>query len=257
MKRAISDEALTVIRRSTISDKAVTLPPGQLERKLYVEVNRVLADHGGKWNKSSKSHLFTDDPRKALADVLETGKSESHQQVTQAFYTPPDLADEMIDMANVFSSMKVLEPSAGRGAIADKLKLITDEVYCVETDPRSVQVLRMAGHQVYPGCFEKQYEPMEHHGIEAFDRIIMNPPFTKTQAERHIIRAFDLLKPGGSLVAIAPSGVRHKTHKDTMRLRGLISDYGFMRDLPEKTFTQSGTNVNTVIIVIKKPENYK
>ena len=39
----ISDEVRDVLARSTITATTVTLPPGQLERKLYEAVNKALA----------------------------------------------------------------------------------------------------------------------------------------------------------------------------------------------------------------------
>ena len=42
--------------------------------------------------------------------------------------------------------------------------------------------------------------------VGSFDRILMNPPFSKAQDIGHITRAADMLNPGGRLVAICAAG---------------------------------------------------
>ena len=50
----ISDEVRDVLARSTITETSVKLPPGQLERKLYEQVNKALTGSGGRWDRGER-----------------------------------------------------------------------------------------------------------------------------------------------------------------------------------------------------------
>jgi 16S rRNA G1207 methylase RsmC len=75
-----------------------------------------------------------------------------------------------------------------------------------------------------------------------FDRILMNPPFERGDDIRHIEHARKFLKPGGRLVAICADGPRQRE-----RLQPIASQW---RSLPAGTFKESGTMVNTALLVI-------
>jgi protein-L-isoaspartate O-methyltransferase len=113
--------------------------------------------------------------------------------------TPPSLAQAMIQQAEIKSNMKVLEPSAGTGNIATELRKINGiQLEVGEFNPELQNLLRSQGFNVVSSDFlaltNKQY-----------DRILMNPPFSRSQAAIHVQHAYDLLKPGGKLVAVIPS----------------------------------------------------
>jgi len=42
------------------------------------------------------------------------------------------------------------------------------------------------------------------------DRDVLNPPFSDGRAELHLRTAYDVLKPGGRLVAVMPASMRGK-----------------------------------------------
>jgi hypothetical protein len=68
---------------------------GQLDRSLYVAVNKFLEAMGGKWNRNAKGHVFPDDPRPQVDGLVDTGKIEVDNQ--DFFSTPPDISMKMID----------------------------------------------------------------------------------------------------------------------------------------------------------------
>ena len=45
---------------------------GQLDRALYVKVNKALEAMGGKWNRKAGGHIFSEDPRPQVEGLLET-----------------------------------------------------------------------------------------------------------------------------------------------------------------------------------------
>jgi len=108
----VTGEVLGVLKRATITDNVLILPPGQLARPLYEAVNKALVNAGGRWNKGAKGHVFPSDPRPKLGLMLETGVSVDTKKKLQAFYSPAAVAARVVELAEV-SGQNVLEPSAG------------------------------------------------------------------------------------------------------------------------------------------------
>ena len=80
----------------------------------------------------------------------------------------------------------------------------------------------------------------------------MNPPFTKGQDATHILHAYNLLNEIGTLVAVASASVEFNSQKKYQKLRELIEKNGKIIKLPQNSFKESGTNVNSVLIVLNK-----
>lgn len=259
--RTIPDDARAVLKRGVVNFAGLsyTLPDGQLERPLYESVNSVLADYGGKWSRSKKAHLFPDrSSLNRLNDAITTGKSQNLQSARQSFFTPEPLVERMVKLANVKPGMKVLEPSHGDGRIAMALYRAGCEVWAIEKDEDlhdnfsakccgdNLSVERMYLHHMDFLNFDRYCE-------EKFQAIVMNPPFTKGQDAKHILHAYSLLGQGGTLVAIASAGVRFRRDKPYRDVAALVKDNGGdIEELPKDTFKESGTSVNTVLLVIPK-----
>ena len=48
------------------------------------------------------------------------------------------------------------------------------------------------------------------------------------------------------------NGVTFRDNQKTMEFRKLIENNGLIKDLPENSFKNSGTNVKTVIVILSK-----
>lgn len=221
---------------------------GQIDRALYTETNKVLEAIGGKWNKKANAHLFDDDAGDLVEQVLNTGCYTKSKQDFGVFYTPAELAAEVAYAAHIKPMMRVLEPSAGHGALAMAAKKSGGIVNCVEARPDACEHLRGLGFQVYEADFLKlELSP-------SFDRVVMNPPFAKRADIAHITRAFDLLVPGGELVAIASASVIMRQDGLAKDFRDFVrSNFGMISDLPEGSFKDGGTMVRTVMVTMEKP----
>lgn len=164
------------------------------------------------------------------------------------FPTPPKLVERMVEEANIGPGMRVLEPSAGKGDIADALRAAGDKVNVdtVESSSTLRDLLEAKGHDVVGHDF------MDYNPEEKYDRIVMNPPFGTDNGASHVQHAYDLLKPGGRLVAIMGDGARGREQFD----RWLESVGGTTEPLPEGSFKSSfrPTGVNTRLITVDKPE---
>jgi 16S rRNA G1207 methylase RsmC len=87
----------------------------------------------------------------------------------------------------------------------------------------------------------------------------MNPPFDRGRDCDHVRHAYRFLKPGGVLVAIMSARAEYgedKRHKALHRIIDQCSPV-YTRspwyDLPPGSFAHAGTNVNTVVLAIRKP----
>jgi hypothetical protein len=117
----ISDEAADVLRRGTWAGPAFTLPAGQLDRKLYEAVDRALRALGGKWNRTARAHLFPADRAAELIAALDQGSVVDQKKTLEQFFTPADLARQLVELAQIGPEDRVLEPSAGSGRLIEAM----------------------------------------------------------------------------------------------------------------------------------------
>ena len=89
-----------------------------------------------------------------------------------------------------------------------------------------------------------------------FDRIVMNPPFSKGADIAHVRHAFDhYLKPGGRLVAIMSEGPFFRQDRAATDFRNWLHQQGGDAEpLPAGSFRDSGTGVNARIVVVDKTD---
>lgn len=252
-KIILTPEVHSVLENSQIDATSVRLPAGHLDRKLYEQVNKVLLAAGGKWNKSAKAHLFTIDPRSQLGLALERAviidHAKTHKKVRQAFYTPEAAANTVAQLADVHGRT-VLEPSAGHGALAQAcMRYGAHSVDCVEMDPEANKALLLAGYQVRGWTVQNdflKFVPCPED--DPYERIVMNPPFTRKADARHVFHAFNhWLQPQGLLTAIVCDD-----GKDRADLLEEAWSIRIVHRFPKGTFRESGTDIATLVIQITK-----
>jgi predicted RNA methylase len=249
----ISDNVLRVLSIAEISADGVKLT-GQLDRKLYVDVAKALEAAGAKWNRKTGMHVFTaESALERVEQMILTGEITTPQDIDY-FPTPANIVELMISNADLRPEHEVLEPSAGRGAIALAVQRAgARRLVCIEKDAANVTALRAALGAKGVGD-AADFMDLTVADLGGFDRIIMNPPFSKRADIKHIIHAFSFLKRKGRLVSIASAGIMFREDALTEGLRELIdANDGDIHPLPAGAFKSSGTMVNTVMICIDKP----
>lgn len=169
----------------------------------------------------------------------------------QLFPTPPELAARMAELAEIpicEPSLRILEPSAGTGAIIDAIFTYAGSIVAVELNASLASALSQRFRAVNVKCADF----LECNGdLGKFDRVLMNPPFANAQDIKHITHALHFLKPGGRLVAICANGPRQNE-----TLKPLVEEFGGTWEvLPPDTFKESGTGVNTVLLSVALAKN--
>lgn len=255
----LTDDILTVLReRTDIDGTHLVLTGPRMDPKLYQRVNEVLEAVGGRWTTSVQAHVFPVDAVEALAPVLATGSVvtlREKRQSAQYFPTPVAVVQRVIELADLRPGLEVLEPSAGSGAIASAAATAGAVVDCIERDPGYAAVLteeHAARTLTVADFLTVPPRPI-------YDRIVMNPPFTKGADMLHVEHALRFLKPDGLLVSVMSWAVTFHGRK-TAKFRALVEARGgTVEAVAEGAFKESGTDVDTVIVTIPatRPANAK
>ena len=157
-------------------------------------------------------------------------------------FTPPELAKELVALAGVRKDSRVLEPEAGIGNIADVAKEVTDHVDCIERMTDFCEILKLKKNNVIGN------DLLTAETAPIYDAVVMNPPFSE-ECE-HIKRAFDFLRPGGSLVAVCSSSIQWKSTRKYEQFRDWLSEHTHSIDECGAKFEMTG--VHTVVLVVDK-----
>lgn len=165
------------------------------------------------------------------------------------FPTPPQLVDLMLEMVVINEGDTILEPSAGLGHIADAIasEYPENELFVGEINGNLREALEEKGHQVachdFLECKERTY-----------DVIIMNPPFERDQDIKHVLHAYELLNPGGRLVAIMANNKQGERGMKKAFKTFLEETDAFVEKNPDGAFKSAfrPTGVNTITVSITK-----
>lgn len=201
-----------------------------------------------------KSGLEKADPVKQRERQLAGRKIEGF------FPTPRPLIDRMLDAAQIRPGMRVLEPSAGKGDILDAIREREPqaESYGIESHPELAELNKLKGHNIQHRDFLSVPTGERSIGQGRPERIVMNPPFEGGADATHVQHAYDLLAPGGRLVAIMSEGpFQRQSVKDQQFRKWLESVGGEHESNPEGSFSGSDafrkTGVRTRLVTIDKP----
>lgn len=232
----------------SVVDNRVVLPAQHLVH--YAELKRLLETSGGQY--SSKGFAFPDGIDAAeVIECVRVGKALNGKKTSQSFFTPEDEAYAVVREVGPLLKRRVLEPSAGDGALADIARAAGAEVVVVESYRPNALVLTQKGYDV----IERDFLSLSPEDIGYFDAICANPPFSGDQDIEHVTHMLDFLKPGGILSVITSirwvSGALQR-HRE---FRSLMDAYGATWvEIGAGAFKTSGTMVSTVRIRLQKPD---
>ena len=242
----VDDDVLAVLSRADTNGKSLVLV-GQLDRRMYGRTNKVLEAAGGKWSRRDKAHIFDDDAADRIDQIILSGEVEVPKDEFNFFPSPPAVVARLMAIADVRHGMRVLEPSAGKGAIAYACADAGATVDCFELMEANFTALRQDARlgDVRHADF------LEQSPCAIYDRVVMNPPFAKQADIRHVEHAIKFVKPGGRLVSVMSAGVKFRDNKLAREFRGFIDESGGeIEALPEGSFKSAGTMVRCVILTV-------
>ena len=248
----IPENVLAVLGECRVEGNLLYLPNVRFDRKTYTEVNKVLENMGGEWNRKAKAHTFEyDSVAEMLENVLLAQEVEDLKKEYQFFPTPRAIAEKMCEMAEISGISEVLEPSCGNGQLADVIwEHSPAGMRCIELNTSMEKHLAEKPYAVS----YRDFMGVEKKNVGKIDRIVMNPPFTRRQDIDHVLHAYDLLDDGGILVTIMYESTFFRTDKKSVDFRAFLDGANAQTVyLAPEAFHESGTDVAARIGKIRKP----
>lgn len=230
----------------------VVKPVEEMTDAEYDEIKPVIEKAGGHWREKYKGFVFKTD----------TSHNEDYtedKEKNQFFPTPYTVVKRMIILSGLKElsyclSPKVLEPSAGRGAILDAVrKQCKAKLFAVEPNEDNLYELQKKGYYMAEQKTFEEWAEQNENQKNTFNYVLMNPPFSGSRDVLHTMLAYEFVKDGGVLVAVVSENSLYYDNKHSKRFRDWLKEVNaYIEDVPYGSFKESGTTVDTVIIKIVK-----
>lgn len=173
------------------------------------------------------------------------------------FYpTPEHLTNKMLSGLDFDRIKSILEPSAGKGDIVEKIKQkekpgsynryeVTYDIDCVEIDQNLQHILKGNGFRVVHDDF------LTYDTMKEYDAIIMNPPFD--DGCKHLLKALEMQKRnGGAIVCLLNSEtLKNQCSNDRITLTRLLEEYNATIEYLQDSFTDAERKTAVEIALIK------
>lgn len=227
---------------------------------LVEKANKLLAEHYGEvlpdaYDEGDGSELF--------------GRSTAVSKDLQFYRSPDPVVEELIDdlwldgrtrLERDQPLARVLEPSAGDGAIALAAARRGARVRAIEVEQDRADLMSARAQRIEgPGRVTvERANFLKVKPEPVFDFVLMNPPFYGTHYMDHVRHAWEFLAPGGILRAVLPAsaevneGKRHDAFRKWANANGDYGWRGAFKELPAESFAESGTRIQTVILMMRK-----
>lgn len=182
------------------------------------------------------------------------------------FYpTPQSLINKMLNKIDFRMIHNVLEPSAGKGDIAEAVKQKFKSNYgysynsdkksfdidCIEIDENLQHILRGKELRIVHDNF------LNYNSYKKYDVIIMNPPFS--EGDKHLLKAIKMQETGGKIVCLLNAETLKNAYSNIrIDLLQQLEKYNANIEYIENAFTDAErkTEVETALIYIDIPKNY-
>lgn len=181
-----------------------------LDRNIYVHSSTIYG---------CKKKLFEELKKVEPSVPKNNFSSEYLPSFDREFYpTPGKLAGKMISMIDLTKVKTVLEPSAGKGDLAECLVSATKkfshgnniDLDCIEIDENLRYILNGKGFRVVHDDF------LTFSTGKRYDLIIMNPPFSN--GDEHLLKAISLMEHGGQIVCLLNAETLRNFHTNRRKL---------------------------------------
>lgn len=239
-----------VLKHCALENNVMKLPNVQLNKKSYLEAKKWIEEAGGSWSGGKVQGFTFPFNAERVFSILHQGKRYNIQQEFQFFETPAIAADWLVSLVGGISPKDtILEPSAGRGAIIKAIHRACPDVVvdCYELMPENRELLKnLDGVNLCGDDFTKEC-------TQSYTKIIANPPFAGNQDIKHVRLMYDHLADGGVLASITGCHWLFAQEKVCVEFREWLDSVGGVKyEMEKASFKESGTNIDTVAIVIRK-----
>lgn len=229
------------------TDTMIVKPIEVLSDAQYDSIKHIVESMGGHWREKLNGFVF-------YTGYIHKTLDHMWREENQFFPTPENLSNRVVELSGIRNMvgvpLKILEPSAGSGALLRKLPLSSKHTYTViEPEEKNVTILEGLGFKVNACTFEEYCRTHKNK----FTHVIMNPPFSHSRDIKHVMMAYDLLEDGGRLVAIVSENSMYYKNEHSERFRNWLKEVGAsIETTAPGSFKESGTMVDTVIITVNK-----
>lgn len=233
------------LKKCKVDGNVLSLPPiseGVLEN--YKDVRKALLNAGAKYKRNT--FVFPSDAQPFI-DRLCGGESVNIKKEFQFFPTPADIAEWLVELAELKEDDEILEPSAGQGAIVKAIHDATCQartVFGYELMPENrIVIEKIVGFKLLGNDFLEC--------DTSFDKIIANPPFNKNQDIDHIRKMYECLRPKGRIVSVASKHWQTSCNKKEKNFKNWLNKVGAdVYEIERGKFKESGTMISCCVIVI-------
>lgn len=244
-------EIKDIIKDCTIVDgNVIKLPNIQLERTDYIKVKKLFESNGGKWKGGKTQGFVFDSDAESVLARIQGGDTSNRKKKFQFFETPTDIARKLaMCLGDIEPTHRILEPSAGRGAL---IKAVLEEwpeqtVDCYELMEDNREALTNI-----PNARLLGYDFLEAE-VGMYDKIIANPPFANNQDIKHVMKMWEHLADGGQMAVIMSCHWRFANDKQSKEFRTFVESVEHnITVIPKGTFKSSGTDVESIMLVLRK-----
>ena len=244
--------------QEVFGDEYGKIPKRRIYDLLEMAVNEHLRDKDPLNMDDAKAIKFIEDLQDNLpTQIIRDTEQESKQQ----FSTPPILAWLVDKLAKLKKDDKVLEPSAGNGALVSMIRGVK-KIFTNEIDKDRIRILKALGYK--PSELNARAINLSQELYkEKPTVVVMNPPFSAdVETGRHandvgydhIKSALKIMQPGGRLVAILGEGSSFQNQRAFRFWKDLMkdADLKLLIDVPRGIYEKYGTKFGNVIAVMDK-----
>lgn len=173
------------------------------------------------------------------------------------FYpTPERVIEKMLEGVDFDMVSSVLEPSAGKGDLAEGINTIFQrrtysrwggrdlDLDCIELQPELQMILKGKGYRVVHNDF------LSYNTFKRYDLIIANPPFS--QGAKHLLKMLDMQESGGGVICLLNAETIKNPYTAerkvlVQRLESLQADIQYI----ENAFTTAERKTDVEIAIVK------
>lgn len=253
VEKTISEESISLLE--DLEEVYIVKTPRMTDEQ-YDEVREIFEYCNYKWSERYGAFISNCNNMPQLLNVIKNKTYHITDEVKrkeelQFYPTPKKLAEYLVKLAELEDGDVVLEPSAGVGNILSEIPEYCRKIV-IEYDRENSIKLISKGYLQTMNC---RFEDVDDLGVglHAYNKVVMNPPFTGCMDAKHVMLAFKHLSKGGRLVSIINENTLYYRKEICARFMLFLKENNAkVIEVPTGSFSESGTMVNTLIIVVDK-----